>query len=55
MRLIFGMILGAAVTIGGAYVADTSKTGTDGRMTIVAMPLSEPSDLDIQRAGIGVL
>jgi len=25
MRLILGMILGAALTIGGAYVADTSK------------------------------
>ncbi len=32
MRLIFGMILGAALTIGGAYIADTAKTGTDGRM-----------------------
>ncbi len=32
MRLIFGMILGAAVTIGGAYVADTAKSGPDGRM-----------------------
>ena len=32
MRLIFGMILGAALTIGGAYVADTAKTGADGRM-----------------------
>jgi len=25
MRLIFGMILGAALTVGGAYVVDTSK------------------------------
>jgi hypothetical protein len=25
MRLIFGMILGAALTIGGAYIADTAK------------------------------
>jgi hypothetical protein len=25
MRLILGMILGAALTVGGAYVADTSK------------------------------
>ena len=32
MRLIFGMILGAALTVGGAYVADTAQTGTDGRM-----------------------
>jgi hypothetical protein len=32
MRLIFGMILGAALTVGGAYVADTAKPGTDGRM-----------------------
>jgi hypothetical protein len=31
MRLIFGMILGAALTIGGAYVADTAKTGADAR------------------------
>ncbi len=30
MRLIFGMILGAALTVGGAYVSDTaSKTGTE--------------------------
>jgi hypothetical protein len=33
MRLIFGMILGAALTVGGAYVADTaSKSGTDKPM-----------------------
>jgi len=32
MRLIFGMILGAALTIGGAYIADTAKTGPDARM-----------------------
>jgi hypothetical protein len=25
MRLILGMILGAALTVGGAYVVDTSK------------------------------
>jgi hypothetical protein len=25
MRLIFGMILGAALTVGSAYVVDTSK------------------------------
>jgi hypothetical protein len=31
MRLIFGMILGAALTIGGAYVADTGKSGPDAR------------------------
>jgi hypothetical protein len=27
MRLFFGMILGAALTIGGAYVSDQMKTG----------------------------
>ena len=27
MRLIFGMILGAALTIGGAYVSDTATRG----------------------------
>ena len=32
MRLIFGMILGAALTIGGAYVSDTTgKSGADAR------------------------
>ncbi len=31
MRLIFGMILGAALTIGGAYVADTASKGPDAR------------------------
>jgi len=32
MRLIFGMILGAALTVGGAYVYDTaSKSGPDAR------------------------
>jgi hypothetical protein len=35
MRLIFGMILGAALTIGGAYISDTSTkspgTGVDAR------------------------
>lgn len=32
MRLIFGIILGVALTIGGAYVADTTgKSGTDAR------------------------
>jgi hypothetical protein len=31
MRLILGMILGAALTVGGAYVSDTaSKSGTPG-------------------------
>ena len=30
MRLILGMILGAALTIGGAYVSDTAKpTGAE--------------------------
>jgi len=33
MRLIFGMILGAALTVGTAYVVDTSKGVTaDQRM-----------------------
>jgi hypothetical protein len=31
MRLILGMILGAALTIGGAYVYDTSSKGPDAR------------------------
>ena len=32
MRLILGMILGAALTIGGAYVSDTTKSsGADQR------------------------
>ena len=35
MRLIFGMILGAALTIGGAYVSDTATkspgTSVDAR------------------------
>lgn len=31
MRLIFGMILGAALTIGGAYVSDTASKGPDAR------------------------
>ena len=31
MRLFFGMILGAALTIGGAYVSDTAKSGPDAR------------------------
>jgi hypothetical protein len=31
MRLIFGMILGAALTVGGAYVSDTSSKGPDAR------------------------
>jgi hypothetical protein len=32
MRLILGMILGAALTIGGAYVSDSStKSGVDAR------------------------
>jgi hypothetical protein len=29
MRLLLGIILGVALTIGGAYVADTSKSGPD--------------------------
>jgi hypothetical protein len=32
MRLILGMILGAALTIGGAYVSDSAtKSGADAR------------------------
>ena len=31
MRLLFGMILGAALTVGGAYVSDTAKSGPDAR------------------------
>ena len=31
MRLLFGMILGAALTVGGAYIADTAKSGPDAR------------------------
>ena len=31
MRLLFGMILGAALTVGIAYVSDTAKTGADAR------------------------
>ncbi len=31
MRLIFGMILGAALTIGGTYVYDTAAKGPDAR------------------------
>ena len=32
MRLILGMILGAALTIGGAYVSDTASKAPDQRM-----------------------
>ena len=31
MRLLFGMILGFALTVGGAYISDASKTGADAR------------------------
>jgi hypothetical protein len=31
MRLLFGIILGVALTVGGAYVSDTSKSGPDAR------------------------
>lgn len=31
MRLLLGIILGVGLTIGGAYVADTSKSGPDAR------------------------
>jgi hypothetical protein len=30
MRLIFGMIVGAALTVGGAYVADPNRIGQLG-------------------------
>ena len=31
MRLLFGMILGAALTVGAAYISDTAKSGADAR------------------------
>ena len=31
MRLLFGMILGAALTVGAAYITDTAKSGPDAR------------------------
>jgi hypothetical protein len=31
MRLLFGIILGAALTVGVAYVSDTAKSGPDAR------------------------
>jgi hypothetical protein len=31
MRLLFGMILGAALTVGAAYISDTAKSGPDAR------------------------
>jgi hypothetical protein len=31
MRLLFGIILGAALTVGVAYVVDTSKSAPDAR------------------------
>ncbi len=31
MRLIFGIILGAALTVGGAYIYDTASKGPDAR------------------------
>jgi hypothetical protein len=31
MRLLFGMILGFALTVGGAYISDTAKSGADAR------------------------
>ena len=35
MRLIFGIILGAALTVGAAYVSDsTVKPGTDARQMV---------------------
>jgi hypothetical protein len=34
MRFIFGIIVGAALTIGGAYVSDTSKSGADSRRMV---------------------
>jgi len=31
MRLLFGIILGVALTIGGAYTSDSAKSGADAR------------------------
>jgi hypothetical protein len=31
MRLLFGIILGAALTIGAAYISDSTKSGPDAR------------------------
>jgi len=31
MRLLFGIILGVALTIGGAYISDSAKSGADAR------------------------
>ena len=31
MRLLFGIILGAALTVGAAYLSDTAKSGPDAR------------------------
>ena len=31
MRLLFGMILGAALTVGAAYISDIGKAGADNR------------------------
>ena len=31
MRLLLGMILGFALTVGGAYVSDSAKSGADAR------------------------
>ena len=35
MRLFVGIILGCALTVGTAYVADTAKAGTDGARPMV--------------------
>jgi hypothetical protein len=31
MRLFLGIVLGCALTVGGAYIADSTTTGTDAR------------------------
>jgi hypothetical protein len=31
MRLLLGLILGCALTVGGAYVADSANSGTNAR------------------------
>ena len=31
MRLLFGIILGAALTVGVAYISDTARSGPDAR------------------------
>src|SRR3954465_2181040 len=44
MRLILGMILGAALTIGGAYVYDTASKGPDARPMVNWEVVSKNTD-----------